>query len=105
MTGHDTKQLVLDIAMNCHRIGGWITDDYVGKKRRIDLFIQQTKEYIDELGYASLPESAIATKSLFIASFEKSVSELQESVPDKNIPAERLMTWGNILTHRASMFV
>lgn len=105
MTDHDNKQLVLDIAMNCHRIGGWMADDFEGKKKRIDTFLVQTRAYVDTFEKADVPESLVPTRRSFSQAFNENLRGIKSSTSDKNALAERFMTWGNILTHRASLFV
>ena len=36
-----TKQTVMDIAMNLHRIGGWVADDFKKMKKKIYIFIKK----------------------------------------------------------------
>ena len=105
MTTQETRQLILDIAMNCHRIGGWIADDYEGKKKRIDTFLIQTRAYVDTFEKADVPESLVATRRSFFQAFNENLRGIKSSTSDKNALAECFMTWGNILTHRASRFV
>ena len=45
----DNKAKILDIAMNLNRIGGWAADDYQAKQRRIEIFLNQTTQYISSL--------------------------------------------------------
>lgn len=104
MTTDETRQLILDIAMNCHRVGNWIADDYDGKKARIDVFLVQTQTYIERLQKANVPSRMNATRSTFSRVFMDSSGELKSGVINKDILAERFMTWGNILTHRAKLF-
>lgn len=103
MTTEETRQLILDIAMNCHRMGNWIADDYEGKKRRIETFLSQTRDYAGRLEAAQLQPTLRATREQFLDAFERSVGELGNPSVDRSAVAERLMTWGNILTHRANL--
>lgn len=93
-----TKQQILDIAMNLHRIGGWAADDYLGKQKRIGLFLKQTDDYIQTIKITTLPQKFQPTMDTFLKDY-KILSE--EKPVDVLAWAESLMTWGNILTHRA----
>jgi len=90
----DTKQTVMDIAMNLNRIGNWVADDFNQNKTKINLFIKNTDGYISTLGKFS--NSFIDTWENFIKVYPKMKDDPQNN-------AENLMTWGNILTHRASL--
>lgn len=103
MTPQESKQLLLDIAMNCHRIGNWIADDYEGKKHRIDLFFSQTQEYLRRLHTAQFSPVVQAAKQSFIEAFKASRADVARPDTDRLLVAERLMTWGNILTHRSTL--
>lgn len=72
-----TKQSAMDIAMNLNRIGNWIADDYISNLEiHNDRFKPTWLNFID-------------------------VYPNFRSMPQDN--AENLMTWGNILTHRAKL--
>jgi len=90
----DTKQTVMDIAMNLNRIGNWIADGYEPNKKKVEVFTKNTDDYISTIQNLSQP-------------FEKTWSEFMRVYPlfKKNIKknAENLMTWGNILTHRSKL--
>lgn len=94
----DNKAKILDIAMNLTRIGNWAADDYDGKKKRIEMFLQQTSEYIKSINNADFEEPFLSTYNSFLDAY-RSLSD-QNSV-DRFVWAERMMTWGNILTHRS----
>jgi hypothetical protein len=52
----DYKSKILDIAMNLNRIGNFAADDFVGKRKRIDFFLEQTNEYVESLNTSRLPQ-------------------------------------------------
>ena len=99
----NTKAKILDIAMNLTRIGNWAADGYQSKKKRIDIFLQQTSEYIESIDPAISNEPFGTIFKTFVDEYKR----LQNSLKDKNFDellfAEKMMTWGNILTHRAKL--
>ena len=98
----DQKQLLLDIAMNCTRIGNWAADDYSGKKKRIDTFLHQTNEYVGQIDHSLSHEITKKTLEKFVLEFRQLQQEAKSTPHDTLFWAEKMMTWGNILTHRAS---
>ena len=99
----DQKQLLLDIAMNLSRIGNWTADDFVGKRKRIDLFLTQTKEYMGQLHRDTFSPKLLQTITRFSTEFSDYEKELQSTPKDTYALAEELLTWANILTHRSSL--
>lgn len=99
----ETKHKILDIAMNLNRIGNWAADDYWGKQKRIEVFLNQTSKYLNDLDTVSLPESLRKTLIKFIRQYKKLENEGRNRPKDVLEWAEKMMTWGNILTHRASL--
>lgn len=99
-----TKQQILDIAMNLNRIGNWAADGYDLKQKRILLFLNQTKDYVATIDKASVPPAFSATFAAFLPTFHVLYQEGQVKPEETDIWAEKCMTWGNILTHRASHF-
>lgn len=95
----ETKQIILDIAMNLNRIGGWAIDGGEHKQKRVDFFLDQTKGYINQLNPSDMP-------SRFRKSYERFLEEfhnLEEKKNDLTYWGEMMMTWGNILTHRSKL--
>lgn len=90
---------VLNIAMNLNRIGNWAVDDYQGKKKKLILFIDQTKSYLNSLDTSELP-AVVKEPLLHLSSLLK---EGKQNPKDAIFWAEKMMTWGNILTHRANL--
>ncbi|MEK9194348.1 MAG: hypothetical protein AAB884_00895 [Patescibacteria group bacterium] len=98
----DEKSKILDIAMNLNRIGNWAADDYKGKEKRIRTFISNTTQYIENLDYAYTYPFKKTLES-FLKEYPKLENEGLEGPKDPIYWAEKMMTWGNILTHRAQL--
>ncbi|MBI2404968.1 hypothetical protein HYV22_02210 [Candidatus Gottesmanbacteria bacterium] len=96
-------QLLLDIAMNLTRIGNWAADDFVGKQNRIQTFLKQTDDYLKKLPIHTYPPRLQKTLSCFQATYDKLTDEAKKKPEDSLRWAEEMMTWGNILTHRANL--
>jgi len=96
----DNKAKILDIAMNLNRIGNWAADDYRGKKKRITLFLDQNNSYLSSLEV--IDGKFKKTLALFKKKYKKLEKEGKTGPKDPLFWAEMMMTWGNILTHRAS---
>lgn len=99
----DTKAIILDIAMNLNRIGNWAADDFDGKEKRIKLFLNQTDQYIKSVPKASLNQPFKKTFERFSKEYGKLGHEGKGKPTDVLVWAEKLMTWGNILTHRVQL--
>ena len=90
----NAQELTLNIAVNLGRIGRWACE---GRANRLNQFLKETDEYINQLEEA--PKSARFQKTFEI--FKKTFNELKN---DKRLDAtwaEAMFTWANILTHRA----
>lgn len=96
----DTRAKILDIAMNLNRIGNWAADDFDGKEKRIKLFLDQTDQYIASVSKASLNQPFKKTFERFLEEYRILKHEGEGKPVDILAWAEKLMTWGNILTHR-----
>ncbi len=103
MTNTELRQLLLDIAVNCTRVGNWIADDYAGKKGRVLLFLDQTRVYIDRVSPDALPPGAQMVFRKFVSEYPALYDEARHQPKDCARFAERLMTWGSVLTHRSSL--
>lgn len=99
----DTKNKILDIAMNLSRIGNWAADGYDIKKERIKTFLDNTTEYIDKIDRIAPGTSFRKTYDRFIREYPSLKSEGLKGPKDSLWWAEKMMTWGNILTHRSSL--
>lgn len=91
---------ILDISVNLARIGTWTADGYEEKKQLIQRFIEQTDSYIVEVTAQPLKKDLEQPFNRF----QKMFKELQISTitaENKDIWAEKILTWANILQHRA----
>ncbi len=99
----DKKAKILDIAMNLNRIGNWAADDYKGKKKRIKLFLDQTTHEINSLDTALFSDPFKKTFEVFLKKYAELKKSGKSGPEDELYWAEMMMTWGNILTHRAQL--
>ncbi|MEK7119796.1 MAG: hypothetical protein AAB889_04730 [Patescibacteria group bacterium] len=99
----DAKQQILDIAMNLTRIGNWAADGYEAKHKRIATFLDQTNGYVEDVRQKNVTGRFKPTFDAFYQVFQKLHNESPVTPTDTNAWAETMMTWGNILTHRASL--
>lgn len=99
----DTRAKILDIAMNLNRIGNWAADDFKGKEKRIKLFLDQTDQYIESVPKTSLSQPFKKTFDRFLEEYKVLEQEGEGKPTDVLEWAEKLMTWGNILTHRTKL--
>ena len=97
------KAKILDIAMNLNRVGNLAADDYEKKKKRIDIFLEETNEYIDSIDKSSLSKSFQRTFDKFLKEYLLLEKENIKTHAEKLYWAEQMMTWGNILTHRVKI--
>lgn len=103
MKNIEQKAKVLDIAMNLNRIGNWAADDFVGKRKRIELFLDKTTHYIKTLDSSFFSGPFKKTFNRFLKEYRKLENEVKLPPKDPLLWAEKMMTWGNILTHRAKL--
>lgn len=92
----DAKELTLNIAVNLGRLCRWALE---GRRARVDQFLAQTEEYLKALEKA--PKS-----DRFLPTFEwlkKDFDRLKQDVRMDADWAESMLTWSNILIHRASL--
>lgn len=99
----DYKSKILDIAMNLNRIGNWAADDFVGKRKRINFFLDQTNKYVTSVDISQLPRKFKKTFSNFLKGYSLLIGDIKSNPKDSLIWAEKMMTWGNILTHRSKL--
>ena len=90
------EQLTLNIAVNLGRMARWAVE---GKAARINQFITDTELYIDQL--AKTPKNAGFEKTF--QTFRKNFIILKNDICLNEIWAEEMLTWANILTHRAKL--
>ena len=90
------EDLTLNIAVNLGRISRWAIE---GKRNRIDQFIADTDFYVQELEKAPKNERFNKTFNAFV----KKYNNLKKNVRLEEDWAEDMLTWANILTHRAKL--
>jgi len=99
----DNRAKILDIAMNLTRVGNWAADGYDAKKKRIETFLDNTAASIDTLDTAQLSDRFRRTYARFLREYKDLDKEGRAGPHDIPDWAERIMTWGTILTHRARL--
>lgn len=100
----NNRNTLLDIGMNLDRIGSWTTEEYSSKTKRIEMFFRQTSDDLKkiETNLMPTPQSRLAIKR-----FKQEYPIIESSVLNSTKPnlviSERIITWGNILTHKANL--
>lgn len=92
----DAQELTLNIAVNLGRLSRWSLE---GKEARVNQFLKETEEYINQLNQAPKSRRFSKTFNTFRDKFET----LKRSVVLDEVWAEEMLTWANILTHRAKL--
>lgn len=92
----ETQQLVLNIAVNLGRLCRWAME---GRRSRVDQFLLETEEYVKALDAATKSPRFLPTYEWFKKDFEL----LRHNVKMDADWAESMLTWANILTHRAKL--
>lgn len=92
----DAQELTLNIAVNLGRLSRWSLE---GKAVRVNQFLKETEEYLDQLDRA--PKSKQFSKTF--DSFRDKFERLKRNVVLNEVWAEEMLTWANILTHRAKL--
>lgn len=92
---------ILDISVNLARVANWAADSYEQKQHLIKFFLDQTEDYLKEVGQSKTSKEFKPVLLKFAQEFEKLKS--QEIKKDKYSWAEKALTWANILTHRAKL--
>lgn len=90
------QELTLNIAVNLGRIGRWASE---GKVNRLNQFLKETEEYVNQLEAAEKSAQFQNTFELFRKTFD----ELKIDVRLDMRWSEAMFTWANILTHRARL--
>ena len=90
------KELTLNIAVNLGRLCRWSME---GRRARVDQFLVETQEYLKALEAAPKSARFLPTYEWFKKDFEV----LSRNVQMNANWAESMLTWANILTHRASL--
>lgn len=99
----NNKAKILDIAMNLNRIGNWAADGYTERKARILTFLDQTSNYLSSLRPQDFSGTFKKTFERFSKEYPQMEKEGRLKPKDELFWAEKMMTWGNILTHRAKL--
>ena len=92
----DAKELTLNIAVNLGRLCRWSME---GRRARVDQFLVETQEYLKAL-------EAVTKSTRFLPTYEwfkKDFEILSHNVQMDANWAESMLTWANILSHRASL--
>lgn len=92
----EAKELTLNIAVNLGRLCRWSME---GRRARVEQFLSETKEYL-------LALDGVRKSSRFMATYERFKDEFEHLSRDVRMDAdwaESMLTWANILTHRASL--
>ena len=92
----ETKELILNIAVNLGRLCRWAMEN---RRSRVEQFLSQTEDYVRELETAPKSPRFLPTYQWFKSDFER----LRQDVRMDEDWAESMLTWANILTHRASL--
>ena len=93
------EDIILDISVNLARVSDWILSE--NKQRRIDQFLEETREFLLLLPAEKVSERFAPTLLRFRRDFE--LLQLERTTADKKDWAERALTWANILQHRAKL--
>ena len=92
----NAKELTLNIAVNLGRLCRWCME---GRRARVDQFLAETDEYVKALEVAPKSSRFLPTYEWFKKDFEF----LRHNVQMNADWAESMLTWANILTHRAAL--
>lgn len=92
----NAKELTLNIAVNLGRLCRWSME---GRRARVDQFLAETEGFVKALDSAPKSARFMPTYEWFKKDFEVLSHNVQM---DANW-AESMLTWANILTHRASL--
>lgn len=90
-----SKDIILNIAVNLGRLGRWAAD---GRHGRIPRFLTDTESYISQINDTSFSPRFQSTYNNFLKAF----ASLKRN-PVNDAWAETAFTWANILTHRAKL--
>lgn len=102
MTTISLQTRMMDISLNLARVGNWTADNYEQKRKLIHHFLTQTERYVQELNQLSLPHKTSKVLEKFQKEFFQLLTEKVTST-NKDIWAEKALTWANILQHRAKV--
>lgn len=92
----NAQDLTLNIAVNLGRLSRWAVE---GKSQRINQFLNETEDYVNQLENTKKNPKFQPT----FDSFKKSFIKIKSHVKMDKEWAEDALTWANILTHRAKL--
>lgn len=92
----NAQDLTLNIAVNLGRLSRWAME---GKRNRVNQFLEETKDYINQLD--KVPKSNKFNKTF--TAFKKKFQGLKDNIELNDVWAEDILTWANILSHRAKL--
>jgi hypothetical protein len=92
----DAKEITLNIAVNLGRLCRWAME---GRGARVDQFLAETAEYVKALELAPKSDRFLLTYEWF----RKDFNSLSRDVQMNEDWAESMLTWANILSHRAQL--
>jgi hypothetical protein len=92
----NSREIILNIAVNLGRLCRFAME---GRKERVEQFLAQTKRYLEALESAPKSSRFLPTYEWFKNDFER----LSHDVHMDADWAESMLTWANILSHRASL--
>ena len=90
------QEITLNIAVNLGRLARWVGE---GKTIRVDQFLAETGEFLIQL--ETTPKSVRFNKTFLI--FKNKFELLRNNKNRNDEWAEEVLTWANILTHRAKL--
>lgn len=93
---------IMDIAQNLARIGNWTADNYDHKKDLIQFFLTQTNTYVKNLKKFSVNTENGVLINYFLNEYNQ-LRNQKITTENKDIWAEKALTWANILQHQAKL--
>lgn len=92
----NARDLTLNIAVNLGRVSKWAIE---GKNARVEQFLNETESYLHQLEKMPISEKFNPT----LNAFKNKFYQLKSNKNLDEIWAEDVLTWANILTHRAKL--
>ena len=92
----NAREIILNIAVNLGRLCRWAME---GRRERVEQFLAQTEGYLKELELVPKSNRFLPTYEWFKSDFTR----LSRNVRMDADWAESMLTWANILSHRASL--
>lgn len=92
----NAQDLILNIAVNLGRLSRWAME---GKGTRVNQFLIETEQYLNQL--ENVPKSPKFDPTF--QTFKLKFNRLKNDIKLDKFWAEDVLTWANILTHRAKL--